>query len=426
MPPIRSVLHFNTLANGGAAYAARKIHDSLVVSGVDSRYCYVDGSVNNPTYQKLRFRARAGVLGKVWHGIVRRFRQRIGAPRPGFLEPFGWSTIPGLTIDLDLSDCRSIVHLHWIVGLLDYGEFFRNLPIATPVVWTLHDMNPLTGGCHYAWECNGFIGRCTQCPQLARIGRRSMARTSQMLRRRTLADRNLHIVADSHWLEAEAKKSWILESALSFRTIHYGVDLEAFQPRKPLATRRRLGIDDAATVIAFGTDRLDNKRKGFLELCAALARLSEKENLELLTFGELGNALGPEGVKWQHLGVISSTEELSTLYSAADIYVMASLQEAFGQTAQEALACATPVVAFDVGGISDMVRPNQTGLLARVSDVDHLAQHISDLVLHPTTSKRLGQNGRDLMERQFSLSKQRDSYLNLYTEISNNHAPQSA
>lgn len=148
-----------------------------------------------------------------------------------------------------------------------------------------------------------------------------------------------------------------------------------------------------------------------------MSRLDKKIDIELLTFGERGDSPAPDGVRWQHLGTLRSRDKLSMLYSAADIFVMASLQEAFGQTAQEALACATPVVAFDVGGISDMVHPNETGLLAEVADVEHLARNIASLTLNPNERERLGRNGRRLMEREFSLEKQKQAYLELYCEI---------
>lgn len=263
MPPGFSVVHFNSFADGGAATAARKIHDSLVTSGVDSRFLFTEGDVDKPTYLKLRSEPHAGLIATLQRGFIHRFRQRVGAPRPGYSEPFGWPTNPGLTMDAIPSVPRSIIHLHWVVGLLDYEIFFRQIPRETPIIWTLHDMNPFTGGCHYAWDCTGFVDKCAPCPQLAKIARLVSARRCQKIKQENVAGRNLHIVADSRWLEGEARKSWILRSARSFRTIHYGVDLQTFRPRDLVATRRRLGVGDSATVIAFGADRLDNRRKGF-------------------------------------------------------------------------------------------------------------------------------------------------------------------
>jgi glycosyltransferase involved in cell wall biosynthesis len=244
-----------------------------------------------------------------------------------------------------------------------------------------------------------------------------MATKSQDLKKQALAHRNLHIVANSRWLEEEARKSRIFDSALSFRTIHLGVDIETFRPRDPLAAKRRFGVDESKTIVAFGSSRLDTPRKGFRELRESLSRLEAKNNIELLTFGDRGTADRPEGITWRNIGPIHSREELAALYNAADIFVMPSLQEAFGQTALEALACATPVVAFDVGGVPDMVRPNQTGLLARVGDVDDLSGRINTLVCDPEQGLRLGRNGRRLIEAEFSLDHQKHGYLDLYRSL---------
>jgi len=414
LPPIR---HFNTNSYGGAATAARKIHDSLVASGIDSRFYFVDGDSDGPNYEKLRLDPRFGVWGRLFRSALHRFRQRVGSAGSAIYEPFGWPTIPGRALDLSVVEPASILHLHWVVGLLDYRSFFRGVPVGTPIVWTLHDMNPLTGGCHYAWSCTGFVDQCRHCPQLAGLAGIAMAIKSQDLKKQALSHRNLHIVANSRWLEEEAGKSRIFDSARSFRTIHLGVDPEAFRPRDPLAARRRLGLDESRTIVAFGSARLDTPRKGFRELCESLSRLEAKNTIEVLTFGERGSADGPAGITWRHIGPIHSTEKLATLYNAADIFVMPSRQEAFGQTALEALACATPVVAFDVGGVPDMVRPNQTGLLARVGDVEDLSGQIYTLVGDPEQRLRLGRNGRRLIEAEFSLDHQKHGYLDLYRHL---------
>lgn len=413
LPPI---LHFNTHAVGGAATAARKIHESLVANGIDSRYHFIDGDVDEPTYTKLSLVWRHGVLGRLVNSVSQRLRTRVGTDTTGLREPFGWSTMPGRLLSLPLIDSNVIIHLHWVVGLVDYRRFFAAIPASTPIVWTLHDMNPLTGGCHYSWECTRFTDRCRDCTQLRRPARRSAA-ASQNLRATALAHCNLHVVANSRWIEQQARKSRIFESARSFGTIRLAVDLEVFRPQDPSVAKRALGIPESRRTVGFGASRLDAPRKGFSELCAALARLNDTSDLELLTFGDRGNVEGPEGIAWSHLGPVSSNRKLATIYNAADVFVMPSLQEAVGQTALEALACATPVVANDVGGVSEFVIPDRHGLLSRSADTEDLADALRSLLADAGLRRRMGHEARRFMTSTYSLEQQAASYISLYRHL---------
>lgn len=117
------------------------------------------------------------------------------------------------------------------------------------------------------------------------------------------------------------------------------------------------------------------------------------------------------------MGRIDSPELLSLIYSAADIFVIPSLQEAFGQTALEALACGTPVVGFRVGGIPDMVRSGVTGVLAEPANVTDMAEKIRWMAKHPEERIRMGSNARNMVEREFSLSTQAGKYVELYKSL---------
>jgi glycosyltransferase involved in cell wall biosynthesis len=412
------VAHFNTLASGGAAIAARKLHDSLVKAGANSCFYHVVGDIDDPSYHRLQQRPRRRRLGSLRSRVVRSLRDRAVRPHRGQFEAFGWSTSPGVEFDLPDLSSDTIFHLHWVVGLVDYREFFATLPESQPIVWTLHDMNPLTGGCHYSAGCRRFEKRCIACPQLSHLWSLEAAARSQRLRRRALSGRNLHIVADSSWLEERARASSVLSAAKSFRTIHYGIDSSVFRPRERRDCRDRFGIDSDALVIGFGADRLDNRRKGFEILGQALSRMTSVTPFQLVTFGGRGEARAPGHISWKHIGRMTSDIDLSRLYSAFDIFVMPSLEEAFGQTALEASSCATTVIAFDCGGVSDIVRPNVNGMLVAPGDIDALARSLDELARSPERRLEYGANGRALVAREFSLELQRRRYVGLYTEIS--------
>jgi len=414
------IAQFNTVLGGGAAIAARRLHDSLEEYSVDSVFCFRQGNPPGPTYRsfygtggfapsqikKLFFRKASSLLSLL-------------ASRKS-VEGYDIFTYPGLFHGMKnlkyFSSVPDILHLHWVAYFIDFPSFFRSLPESIPIVWTLHDMNAFTGGCHYSWGCDRFQTKCHHCPQLERPSNRDLSRKGFDIKVDSLKNKNLHVVADSYWLENQARSSTILKDARSIQTIHYGLDVDVFSPDDKIQSKRALGIDPDRVVVAFGADSISWRRKGMKELQAAL-RLLQVDNLSLLLFGQ--GIPGESDNKFHtiHMGPIQSEHRLRNVYSAADIFVIPSLYEAFGQTALEAMACGTPVVGFDTGGIPDMVKPGETGLLAQVGDHVDLAEKIQYMIDNSEDRSRMGTNARVLVENDFTLAKQARSYIKLYESI---------
>ena len=173
----------------------------------------------------------------------------------------------------------------------------------------------------------------------------------------------MHLVGTSRWIAAEAKRSSLLRRFPS-TIIPNGLDTADFSPRDKAVAREKLGVPPDAKVVLFVAESSAIKRKGFDYLSAALEKMKARSDLFLLSVGS-GKPNVPD-LPQLHLGRISDDRKLSEIYSAADVFVIPSLQESFGQTVTESLACGTPVVGFNTGGIPDMVRPGITGYLAPV------------------------------------------------------------
>ena len=195
-----------------------------------------------------------------------------------------------------------VINLHWVPGFLDYEMFFRNVPIKTPVVWTLHDMNPFTGGCHYDLGCERYVDHCKRCPQLGsttendlsfKIWERKRGVFSRISRSR------LHIVTPSKWLAKEVKRSPIL-GEFPVSVIPYGLNLDDFVPKDRFAIRDLLGIPQDAMVVLFVAERPDNRRKGFSLLIDALNRAADAvPSLFLLSLGD-GRPQAKVKIPWMH------------------------------------------------------------------------------------------------------------------------------
>ena len=415
------IVHLSTYdINGGAARAAYRLHTGLRCIGHDSSMFVAHCESRDPsviTFQPpmdfpIRVRRRLRSIQ-----ISRNFA-RYRSSRPAGSELFSDDRTPHGTAPLRQLPSCDVINLHWINKFIDYQSFFTTVPRYTPVVLTLHDMNFFTGGCHYDHGCGGFRQRCGSCPQLGSHTEDDLSR--QVWRRKhdvlgTIGEERLQVVANSHWLAHEAHNSSLL-SKFPVTTIHFGLDTDTFAPRNRHFARDVLGVPQDAKVVLFVAHAVNARRKGFALLAQALNGLDDLPGLFLISLGHGKSAID---ARFPHLllGQIDNDCFLSLIYSAADVFVIPSLQEAFGQTALESLACGTPVVGFAVGGIPDIVHHGISGLLVPPEDVDALRTAIVDLLQDPAKRAEMSINGRRIAEERHSLEAQARHYVDLYEKL---------
>lgn len=431
-PMTMMIYHFNTHTTGGAAIAARRLHDSLIELDVGSRFYHSHQAkdAGDPTYRTFGPEPSPRTwMDRMWDVVTReywhrkRYQRHLNqflANRPERYELFSYSRLLYETPLVMGETQPDVVHLHWISGLIDFPSFFSSIPSHVPIVWTLHDMNAFTGGCHYSWECKGYEEECGNCPQLNdNRAPDDLSRENWRIKWNSIRDREIHVVADSNWLENLARQSKMLSQVASFQTIHYGLATEQFYPKDKLVCKRALSIPEGMFVVCFGAHSIGNPRKGFACLLDALGGLRGRE-IVIITFGNNRRVeLNGLPLPVRRLGHLESSELLSLAYSAADVFVIPSLYEAFGQTALESMACGTPVIGSDTGGIPDMVKPDETGLLFCTGDAQDLAEKITWMLEHPQERACLGVEARRLVERYFTIQRQAESYFRLYETIAN-------
>ncbi len=295
-----------------------------------------------------------------------------------------------------------------------------------PVVWTLHDMWAFTGHCAYAFDCPRWQTGCGACPLLTGTGRglgypppTLFDRTRQVWRSKQsiYGSAPLHIVTPSVWLEKLVKES-VLASAASIQCIPNGLNLQTFQPLPQREARRELNLPPHDRVILFVAHKGKSYRKGFPLLLQALERIPDTFAVTLLTIGETGRV--PEQIEHftrHDLGSLTSEHDLARAYSAADIFVTPTLADNQPLVVIEALACGTPVVAFNVGGLQEMVHHMETGYLARSKDVGDLARGIQTLLADDEHRAVMRHRCRELAEQEYRLDLQAQRYLDLYEKI---------
>ena len=414
------VYHFAASVFGGAAIAARRFFDSLADQPMESLFFAgdADPEADPSRYKLYRPNLRNDLVSRLKYRSMRKkflALERALPGRPEGMEQFHQSQhyIPtALPADHPMPD---IVHLHWVSGMHDVPSFSASVPDSVPIVWTLHDMHSFTGGCHYAWECERYLGECGPCPQLNSYKNGKAAAINQRVKRKAFANKKIHLAADSHWLANEAGNSTAFENASSVRAIHYGLNFEVFKPVDKAEARAKFNLPNDVPVLAFGADSVDNKRKGLTELLEAINLLPNADAVHCIVFGRASEELRQQSKANLHFtGFVSSPAEQCAIYSAADVFVIPSLYEAFGQTSLEAMACETPVVGFNTGGIPDMVKPKETGLLAPRGDVQTLAEQISWMLNHPEEATAMGKQARAFAIENFHLDLQFRRYMMLY------------
>ena len=314
---------------------------------------------------------------------------------------------------------HDLINLHWFGGFFDYQTFFANAPKESPIVWTLHDMNAFTGGCHYDDYCGKFAARCGACPQLGSgdeedLSRQIWTRKSEALA--AVGEGRLRLVAVSRWMAEEARRSSLL-GGFPVTSINPSIDSQVFAPRDRAAARLALGVPEDASVVLFIADSLVTRRKGFSLLADALEDLKDVPNLFPALSGSPRPRHRQRRIPHLNLGYIEDDLALSGVYSAADVFVMPSVQEAFGQTVLEAMSCGTPVVGFDLGGIPEMVRPGVTGELVPPKDTKALSGALKELLEDPEKRADLSANGRRAAVEEFAPDIQAGRYAEIYRSL---------
>lgn len=304
---------------------------------------------------------------------------------------------------------------------MSFGEISK---LDCPVVWTLHDMWAFTGGCCYAGDCKAYFRSCGSCPQLNSGSGRDISYQIWNRKLRHLKKINLTVVSPSRWLAECAKLSFLFRD-VRVEVIPNGLDLTQFKPIDKKIAREILGLPLNRKFILFGAmNAASDSRKGFQNLQPALQQLAvnkDTEKAELIVFGSSQPADPPDfGLQTRYLGRLHDDVSLALLYSAADVFVAPSIQENLANTVMEALACGTPCVAFDIGGMPDMIEHRLNGYLARPFEPSDLAAGIAWVLSDDSRCSALARRAREKAEAEFEIQSVAGRYAKLYGELLRN------
>lgn len=410
------ILHVNTNdISGGAARAASRLQQGLHQIGVDSNMLVQnkegdDNYIFGPASKSGKLYSKAKPFIDLLPLVFYRYKEKV---------PYSIQWLPNNLQSRLNSFNPGIVHLHWICGGFLSIQYLAKINV--PLVWTLHDMWAFTGGCHYAGECERYKNKCGHCPKLGSQHERDISRWVWKQKNKAWKNLYLTVVTPSKWLAECAKKSSLFQN-MHVEVIPNGLDLQRYHPMDHILVRNILNLPRDKKLIIFGAmGSTSDVRKGFQYLKPALQKLEGSylmEQAEIIVFGSSEPEDSSDfGIKTHYFGHLYDDVSLALLYAASDVMIVPSIQEAFGQTASEAMACGTPVVAFDVTGLKDIVDHKENGYLARPFDPKDLARGITWVLENQSRHHELCQNARKKVECEFGLKKVAGEYKELYEDI---------
>lgn len=399
---------------GGAAIAAHRLFRHLAVEpGIDAEMFVQQKASSDPRVRKPE--TDWGKLAAHMRMPFENYLVRKSYPRAQTANYMPARLPDGLRKRID-GFAPDVLHVHWVGHSFLRPETLEG--IRCPIVWTLHDMWSLTGGCYYDGGCGRYTSNCGECPVLASSSENDLSRRVWNRKRSAWKDLNLTLVAPSQWLASCARQSSI-HHGRRVEVIPYGLNPDTFRPWTRSVAREMLGLPLNAKLVLFGAAGLSDPRKGFTYLEAAIRELGAGSDLELVVFGGhlQSSALSKSGIRVHALGQLRDELTAALAYAAADIFIAPSLEDNLPNTVLEAAMCGTPVVAFRVGGIPDAIEHERHGLLVEPRDSEGLASAIRRLLRDDVLRVMLGRNARAKAERDYHPAVQVKRYTELYREL---------
>lgn len=405
---------------GGAARASYRIHQSLLHVGINSFFRVANKNTNDKTVSDWRKQSFFDLIKERNHK-----RRQIVIKRkwkPALNEYYCFGEF-GLNIldEINESDA-DIVHLQFLNNILSIKDVGK---IKKPIVWTMHDMWPFCGAEHYTYDHQNArfkVGYTKHNVPKEDIGP-DFCKITWDKKIKYWKNKSFHIVGTSRWLEEQVKTS-VLFGHLDFTLIPCPLNTTTiWLPTQKEIARKCLRLPSDKKLILMGADGGTlNPRKGGDLLKDAVLKLTSrsKDRYEVVIFGQSKpNSEIDWGCAVHWTGIITDDRLLSLYYSAADIMVVPSRQEAFGQTTTESMACGTPVAAFAIGGLLDTVKHKETGWLAQPFDTDDLAAGIEWMLEDNLRLNKLSENAREFVVREYNPKKIGNMYKDLYSKILN-------
>lgn len=418
------VLLLNTSERtGGAAIACNRLMEALNANGVEAKMLVRDKQTDNPYVVSVNtnsWKKSINLCRFLWERLVI------------FLHNgFSKQDLFKVSIANTGNDiCRhplvqeaDIIHLHWInQGFLSLEGIDKLIRLGKPIVWTMHDQWLYTGLCHYINGCENYNHYCHHCPQInSKLGKDLSSLIFKKKKNIFQADKSITLVGCSNWIAESAKESAVLGTAISVTSIPNAINISQYQNYNSTDSfRKEFNLPKSKKLILFGACKATDKRKGvdfMIAACKQLLNYSISSEVAVVVFGSKSEELSDLlDVPVINVGYINNSDQMVSLYNAVDLFLIPSLEDNLPNTIMEAMACGTPCVGFNTGGIPEMIDHKINGYVAGYKDAVDLANGIH-WVLKESNYKQLSQNARKKVEECYSEDVVAKQYKDLYQKL---------
>ncbi|MDX9789713.1 MAG: glycosyltransferase [Candidatus Kapaibacterium sp.] len=395
------VLHLNTTESSGSAISARRLSEQLIADGIDSKMLVLDKFLESKPWIIGYNEGNKSKLSKLTYIIQRNlipsYYQLLYSPNKHFSSLYSMFDITKHPAYLE----ADIIHFHFIADFVDLPSFVKKNN--KPIVWTIHDFNPISGGLHLPSDIKDNT----------RLGNLIKKNFNKKLKAYSNVE-NIALVAPSEYLRNEAEKSGIFGSK-PVNLIHNGLDLNKFRPYPVNISREILNLpDNGRKKILFIADDLSLSNKGAEEFQKIYYLLGD--TYDFIIAGKRSNVSGIEGDNIQNLGYIYSEELLPILYSAVDICLLLSKYETFSLVALESIACSTPVFAYDSHGPKEIILNDYNGYLFQFGEVNQICEAVEEYLNNEVKHQDFRKNCRKSAEK-FDIRAIANYYNAIYNDI---------
>lgn len=415
---LMKVLIVNTSERtGGAAIAANRLKEALNRNGVKAKMLVRDKQTQDITVSALK---------KTWRHRFQFLWERFVIWYNNFFNKTNLFQIDIANTGTDITQLpefaeADVIHLHWInQGYLSLADINKILHSGKPVVWTMHDMWPFTGICHYSGTCTQYRSSCKNCPLLQKGGEKDLAARVFHKKQQIFQGARITFVACSKWLENLARESALLQGQRII-SIPNTINANIFQKLPTVESRQKFKLPLDKKLLLFGSMKITDKRKGADYLVEACRILTQKhpdvlEKVAVVMVGQESQQMAPMfPFPVYALDYISEEKQIASLYAASDVFVTPSLEDNLPNTIVEAMSCGTPCIGFHTGGIPEMIDHKLNGYIATYKDAEDLAEGIYFL-LEQADSKKFSEAALHKATSTYNENHVSMQYIHLYNQ----------
>ncbi len=413
------ILHLSTYEKaGGAAIAANRLHLAL---NTHTKHDSIMGVLHKQSDSDIVFPLQmytsrvARVLG---NRISNQLAKRMQASNEVYFSSY---LLPNSLVPAIGALKPDIIHLHWIADFISPWVLKKLAMLNIPVVWTLHDTWAFTGGCHYYGLCEKWKDHCESCSIVNDFCGFDVVKFQWHEKQKAYNVLQPTVVGLSKRFKQDIECSGLLKNVLSLH-LPNTLNTTIFHPLNKSVAREILGLEQNKKYILFGADSATHDpRKGYDLLVTALAQLPQqvRNSMHCLVFGTTKGQELP--ISATFLGRLHDATTLALMYSAADVFVCPSREDNLPNTIMESLACGTPVVGFNIGGIPDMVQHKQNGYVVEPYDTQGLANGITYVLEDTDRHSAMCSLARQEIEERYAPEIVAKQYMELYGKVLSKH-----